>query len=653
MISSQFSFRRRVFVKRVASIFSIGLAVSLAACSSQGISFEETGAIRDRHGSSVPIPSEPVYGYSDAKTAARGGNGAPFRSAAADTSYPQSSIQRTSLAPVRTASYDSSGSGRYVGGSYAMQPVVAHGADSAAPKNDDNTASGVRYAQARPSYYGSRSYDDRPSYSDYKPYRVKSYSEKYDEAHEAPGPVHHGGYYVVREGDTLYGIAKRFGLSTVELAGANGITGSTIYAGQKLRIPGGPTYTGTSRRGDYARHDSHGPAYDGDSAPYDDYKAPPPGYGPRDRGGSGPSYADHPPRGRSYAEPGDDRDGENYDRPSSHAKEPPYRDHPEKRYARPYDERASHDRGDGYAHRNRNPEGAYYSYTVQRGDTLYDIAQRNGLTHRELAAYNDIPVSATLLPGQVLHIPKGRGYDLGRKQDGGGYENRGPAADHLGNGYSRRVPYSQKTPKPKKSDAKEERKLARKAAPNRAERKPLPSSDAKPAAAAPSEKKAEPILAAARDVNVANGTDGGVADRKDCQSLLAQPVARSGTTFREPVQGLIVAKFGSGDDGSFNDGIDFSVPKGTPVKAAENGVVAYVGNELPGFGNLILVRHADGYVTAYAHNDKVLVRRCEIVKRGQVISKAGATGEVTKPQLHFELRKDSKAVDPEAYFSRS
>ncbi|NJM35803.1 MAG: M23 family metallopeptidase, partial [Rhodomicrobium sp.] len=95
------------------------------------------------------------------------------------------------------------------------------------------------------------------------------------------------------------------------------------------------------------------------------------------------------------------------------------------------------------------------------------------------------------------------------------------------------------------------------------------------------------------------------------------------------------------------------IPKGTPVKAAENGVVAYAGNELAGFGNLILVRHADGYVTAYAHNDELMVKRCEVVKRGQIIAKAGATGKVSKPQLHFEVRKDSKPVDPEGYFSRS
>ena len=143
------------------------------------------------------------------------------------------------------------------------------------------------------------------------------------------------------------------------------------------------------------------------------------------------------------------------------------------------------------------------------------------------------------------------------------------------------------------------------------------------------------------------------AGTRDCESLLANPAGRSAQTFREPVQGVMVAKFGSKTDGSFNDGIDFSVPKGTPVKAAENGVVAYAGNELPGFGNLVLVRHADGFVTAYAHNDEMLVHRCDVVKRGQIISKAGATRQVPQPQLHFELRKDSKPVDPEAFFARS
>src|SRR5690606_17303318 len=125
---------------------------------------------------------------------------------------------------------------------------------------------------------------------------------------------------------------------------------------------------------------------------------------------------------------------------------------------------------------------------------------------------------------------------------------------------------------------------------------------------------------------------GRAPDGENCEDALANPLPRSGRTFREPVEGLVVQKFGPQADGSVNEGINISVPKGTPIKAAENGVVAYVGNELSGFGNLVLIRHADDYVTAYAHADEVLVRRCDVVKRGQVIAKAGATGDVAQPQ---------------------
>jgi len=88
------------------------------------------------------------------------------------------------------------------------------------------------------------------------------------------------------------------------------------------------------------------------------------------------------------------------------------------------------------------------------------------------------------------------------------------------------------------------------------------------------------------------------------------------------------------------------VPEGTPVKAAEDGVVAYAGNELKGYGNLVLIRHANGYVTAYAHASELLVKRGDAIKRGQVIAKSGQSGEVASPQLHFEIRKGSTPVDP-------
>lgn len=122
-------------------------------------------------------------------------------------------------------------------------------------------------------------------------------------------------------------------------------------------------------------------------------------------------------------------------------------------------------------------------------------------------------------------------------------------------------------------------------------------------------------------------------------------------SFRWPVRGRIIAGFGPTPNGLQNDGINLAVPEGTPVKAAEDGVVAYAGNELKGYGNLVLVRHSNGFVTAYAHASDILVKRGETVKRGQVIAHSGQTGNVTSPQLHFEIRKGSTPVDPSQYLN--
>ena len=117
-------------------------------------------------------------------------------------------------------------------------------------------------------------------------------------------------------------------------------------------------------------------------------------------------------------------------------------------------------------------------------------------------------------------------------------------------------------------------------------------------------------------------------------------------TFRWPVRGKVITSYGAKTNGKANDGINLAVPEGTPVKAAEDGVVAYSGNELKGYGNLVLIRHSNGYVTAYAHASELLVKRGDTIKRGQVIAKSGQSGEVASPQLHFEIRKGSTPVDP-------
>jgi murein DD-endopeptidase MepM/ murein hydrolase activator NlpD len=132
----------------------------------------------------------------------------------------------------------------------------------------------------------------------------------------------------------------------------------------------------------------------------------------------------------------------------------------------------------------------------------------------------------------------------------------------------------------------------------------------------------------------------------------SKPRGSAGDKLRWPVQGRVLAGFGQRSDGTHNDGINLSVPQGTAVHAAESGTVAYAGSELKGYGNLILLRHDNGWVTAYAHNEALLVKRGDKVQRGQVIAKAGRTGSVDQPQLHFELRQGSKPVDPVPFLER-
>ena len=129
----------------------------------------------------------------------------------------------------------------------------------------------------------------------------------------------------------------------------------------------------------------------------------------------------------------------------------------------------------------------------------------------------------------------------------------------------------------------------------------------------------------------------------------AERPAVANNTFIWPVTGRIVSSFGERANGARNDGVNIAVPAGTPVKAADTGTVIYAGNELPGFGNLVLVKHSNGYVTAYAHNSKLLVRKGDKVSQGQAIAKAGRTGGVDVPQVHFEIRRGDKPVDPRRY----
>jgi len=253
--------------------------------------------------------------------------------------------------------------------------------------------------------------------------------------------------------------------------------------------------------------------------------------------------------------------------------------------------------------------------TVQRGDTLSGLSQRYGVPISSIQSTNNL-ADGRLREGQVLIMP---GANLAAAQRPA---PRPPAASP--------VPSFAQAPAP-----------AQAAAPAQA---PAARSVKTTTIPAPGTPAAETTQSTAKATPPA-------PQRVSSTAQLPSPDPMSGNSFRWPVKGRIISGFGTKPDGGHNDGINISVPQGTPVKAAENGVVAYAGSELKGYGNLVLIRHANNWVSAYANNEELLVKRGEKVQRGQVIAKAGATGSVTRPQVHFELRKGSRPVDPTKYMT--
>jgi murein DD-endopeptidase MepM/ murein hydrolase activator NlpD len=240
-------------------------------------------------------------------------------------------------------------------------------------------------------------------------------------------------------------------------------------------------------------------------------------------------------------------------------------------------------------------------HVVAAGDTLYKISRIYGRSVVDLAKANSIEPTATLKIGDRIVIPGGHApHSVARSKS----------------------PQPLAAPSAKAAAAGRAAASAKAAAPK-----------ATPAKAAPAPKQTEPHQAA-----VVSPSD---------ETPAPTPIKSDATpTFRWPVKGRVIAGFGPKPNGQQNDGINLAVPEGTPVKAAEEGVVAYAGNELKGYGNLVLIRHPNGYVTAYAHAKELLVKRGDPVKRGQVIAHSGQTGNVDTPQLHFEVRKGPAPLDP-------
>jgi len=257
------------------------------------------------------------------------------------------------------------------------------------------------------------------------------------------------------------------------------------------------------------------------------------------------------------------------------------------------------------------------TYTVQPGDSLYKIARANKVNYAELQQVNGITDVRKVRPGTVLKIPGAASVAAPATST----PTLPPAA----------VAAAEPAASPRMADATTTQPTVINAGKQVAALNES-ATDATPTPTAP-----EP---AAKADKVANAEP------------QAQAQAGDSTKLRWPVSGRVIAGFGGRPDGTHNDGINMSVPLGTDVHAAEAGVVAYAGSELKGYGNLVLLRHDNGWVTAYAHNDEMLVKRGDKVRRGQVIGKAGKTGTVDQPQVHFELRQGSKPVDPTPYMEK-
>lgn len=275
-------------------------------------------------------------------------------------------------------------------------------------------------------------------------------------------------------------------------------------------------------------------------------------------------------------------------------------------------------------------------HIVARGETTASIARNYGVSRRAIVTANELPPPQQVKPGQRIAIPfvgpqqkavaqvvpKSKPSMTPVFEDGDGVDPRAEGARYYALGAPRVKPRAEGQGGPEEL------------APPSAEKAP---------------KAAKTQLVATRDLDAAY-------DEKP--KMRAKPIIdtsddEASGRFIWPVRGKLLSNYGRRETGAHNDGINIAAEPGTAVKAADGGTVVYAGNELAGYGNLLLIRHPSGFVTAYAHNRKLLVERGSKVKQGETIALVGSTGDVDRPQLHFEIRKGDRAVDPSKYLSRA
>jgi lipoprotein NlpD len=279
------------------------------------------------------------------------------------------------------------------------------------------------------------------------------------------------------------------------------------------------------------------------------------------------------------------------------------------------------------------------TYVVQPGDSLRGISKKTGAGSEAIARANRIPAPFVIKAGQRLRIPGGR-YHLVRPGQSGIAIARAYGVDwssvvtlnDLEEPYILRT--GQRVLLPSRAQ------VAAMTMEQRAAAFTIDIDDlitgAEPALAA-RQKPVAPVASPKRAL--------------PATAVVSEPGAFAGN-FGWPLEGRLIARFGPLGQGRVSNGLNIAAASGTPIKAAADGTVAYVGEDIPAMGKLILLRHGDGWITAYAHASETLVARGQAVKRGDVIARSGSSGSVDEPQLHFELRRARAAVDPLKYLPR-
>lgn len=298
-------------------------------------------------------------------------------------------------------------------------------------------------------------------------------------------------------------------------------------------------------------------------------------------------------------------------------------------------------------------DSQYGSMLAQKNDTVWKISQRYNLPLRDIIDLNGLEPPYALAAGQRIKLPAPREHRAGTQD----------TLHSLARMY--RVPVSQLVKmnglKPpyllqigqvvRLPSSTETRQEAPMPSDTYVAQEPLPPENTSIAAVElppPGRESAKPAETQVATANV-----------KVPPALIAKPAPASPPPqvilgskrpdFTWPVRGKVLSSYGSKPDGLFNDGINIAAPKGTPVAAAADGIVAYVGNDLASYGNLVLIRHSGGMVTAYSHMNNIAVTRDAVVRKGQAIGTVGSTGNVANSQLHFEIRKGTQTLDPKKF----